>query len=149
MSSDPQLDKLRSLMTQQQVLLAQLLEGVPMLRGSFSRVRTRCGKANCWCAQAGQGHPHARITWSQGGRLITRKVPEDYLDRVRQLVARYRKFRYRRRRLINLLASFKLALAAYEEALIERTRAPMPFLASTPAPLSQLPSLSPNRGTKS
>jgi len=140
--------KLRGLIVQQGGLLDQMVAGPPILRGSFSRVHTRCGKPNCWCAQTGKGHAHARITWSQKGRLTTRKVPEDYLDGVRQLTASYRRFRNRRRRLMDLLGALKLVLLAYEEARIECTRKSMPFLASTSFPPRHLPTRRPNRRPK-
>src|SRR5450756_1389528 len=90
----------RKLIDEQQTLLDQLLDSSPILRGSFSRIHTRCGKPNCWCAQAGKGHVHARITWSQDGQMVTRKVPEEFLDRVQQLTASYRQFRQSQRRLV-------------------------------------------------
>jgi hypothetical protein len=140
--------KLQGLIAQQGILLDSPLEGSPMLRGSFSQVHTCCGKANCWCARTGKGHPHARITWSQQGKLITRKVPSDYIERVRQLTASYRRFRSLRRRLMEIFDSLKLVLASYEEVLSERTRETMPFLTSASSPLSRRPSRRPNRRAK-
>ena len=126
-SLDPE-KKLQKLIDEQQTLLDQLLDRSPILRGSFSRIHTRCGKENCWCAQAGQGHVHARITWSQNGQLVTRKVPEESQDKVRQLTASYRLFRRRQRRLIELATVLKATLSFYEKALETRTRSTLPFL---------------------
>ena len=134
--------KLRKLIDEQQALLAQLLDSSPVLRGSFSRIHTRCGKPNCWCAQEGKGHVHARITWSQNGQLVTRKVPEAFLDRVRQLTASYRQFRQHQRRFMQLAAVLKATLSSYEKALEARTRSTLPFLAVRVASTAQ------NRGER-
>ena len=134
--------KLRKVIDEQQALLAQLLDSSPILRGSFSRIHTRCGKPNCWCAQAGKGHVHARITWSQNGQLVTRKVPKEFLDRVRKLTASYRQFRQRQRRLIQLAAVLKATLSSYGTALEARTRSTLPSFVVTAASTAQ------NRGER-
>ena len=75
MSSASLKKDLLTLLSDYQRLLRELLRGRPHLRGSFHQVYTRCGKPNCWCAKADKGHPHVRLTWSEAGNFVTRKVP--------------------------------------------------------------------------
>jgi hypothetical protein len=102
-----------------------------MLRGSFSRISTRCGRANCWCAHSPKGHPHTRLTWSQNGQLTTRKVPADQKERVLEWTHNYRQFRARRRKLRALHRQIQNLLDQYEQALLAQTRKPLSFLASS------------------
>lgn len=109
-------------------LLDQLLQIQPLLRGSFSEVYTRCGKANCWCARSPKGHPHVRLTWSQNGQLTTRKVPPPAADQVRELTGNYRQFRARRRELLELQARMQDLLDQYEQSLITQAQRPLSSL---------------------
>ena len=128
--SSPQIRQgLRRARRQQTQLLQQLLAVPALLRGSFSRVFTRCGKPNCWCARADQGHAHARITWSENGRLITRKVPANHVDQIRQFTANYRRFRRLRRTLVTADAQLSEWLDRYEQQQIAKLRKRLAFLA--------------------
>lgn len=109
----------------QRELLEQLLQSPPLLRGSFRQVFTRCGKANCWCAQAAQGHPHARLTWSEQGQLTTRKVPPEAVNRVRQLTDNYRQFRSQRGQLLALELRLYQLLDGLEQALLTQAQKPV------------------------
>jgi len=109
----------------QRELLDQLLQSPPLLRGSFRQVFTRCGKPNCWCAQATQGHPHARLTWSEQGQLTTRKVPPEAVDRVRELTHNYRQFRSRRGQLLALELRLYQLLDGLEQALLTQAQKPV------------------------
>lgn len=111
-------------------LLAQILQAGPMLRGSFSRVHTRCGKATCWCAHSDEGHPHSRITWSEKGRLNTRKVPPQQTDRIVKLTANHRTFRSRQRQLAALDDQIRILLNEYETALSNQVRKRLGLLAA-------------------
>ena len=99
-------------------LLEELLQIQPLLRGTFSQVQTRCGKANCWCAHNPKGHPHTRLTWSENGRITTRKVPPEAIERVVELTRNYRQFRTLRRKLQLLHAQLDARFDHYEEKLI-------------------------------
>lgn len=131
MSSASLKKELLNLLSDYHHLLGDLLRGRPHLRGSFHQVYTRCGKANCWCAKADQGHPHVRLTWSEAGNFVTRKVPAAQNDQVAQLTDNYRQFREQRRRLTELASKIEQCLDQYEKALTEEVRKPLAFLRSS------------------
>lgn len=135
MSSATLKKDLLNLLSDYQHLLGELLRGRPHLRGSFHQVYTRCGKANCWCAKAGKGHPHVRLSWSEAGNFVTRKVPAAQKDQVAKLTDNYRQFREQRRRLTALASEIEQCLDQYEKALTEEVRRPLAFLTSS----NQLP----------
>ena len=106
-------------------LLDQLLHIPPLLRGSFTQVYTRCGKANCWCADRAKGHPHLRLCWSEKGQLITRKVPPQAADQVRELTDNYRQFRSLRRELVQIQTRMEKCLDQYERSSITQAQRPL------------------------
>ena len=106
-------------------LLDQLLRLQPLLRGSFAQVYTRCGKPNCWCAHGVRGHPHLRLTWSENGRLTTRKVPSPAVERVRLWTGNYRQFRALRRQLLALQTQLQERLDQYEQRSIAQAQKPL------------------------
>ena len=110
--------RLRRARHHQTGLLEELLAIPALLRGSFTRVFTRCGKPNCWCARSDQGHAHARMSWSEHGRLITRKVPAPQVDQIRALTANYRRFRRLRRALVAADGQLSEWLDQYEQQQI-------------------------------
>jgi hypothetical protein len=121
--------KLLTLLSDHGCLLKQLLRHQRILRGSFHEVYTRCGKSNCWCAKARRGHAHARLTWSQEGTMITRKVAAAERKPVVKLTNNYRQFCEHRRQLSALEVKIQDRLDQYEKALIHETRKPLAFLA--------------------
>ena len=124
--------KLLTLLSDHSRLLRGFLQQPRILRGSFHRVYTRCGKPNCWCAKARKGHPHARLTWSEEGTNVTRKVPAGESKRVIKLTENYRQFREQRGQLTALELKIQDRLDQYEKALIEEVRKPLSFLAIPP-----------------
>ena len=112
----------------QEKLFRELLEMRPILKGTVNKIYTRCGKPNCWCADSSKGHAHIRITWNQNIKTVTRKIPADKLSRVRNLTDNYRHFRSLRRQLSELNIQIKQMLDCYQTALIEDSRARLPFL---------------------
>jgi hypothetical protein len=124
--------KLLALLSDHSRLLRGLLHQPRILRGSFHQVSTRCGKPNCWCAKARKGHPHARLTWSEEGTNVTRKVPAGESKRVIKLTENYRQFREQRGQLAALELKIQDRLDQYEKALIEEVRKPLSFLAISP-----------------
>ena len=124
--------KLKKLVARQNELLAELLRPPPMLRGSFSRVSTRCGKMTCWCAESSKGHLHNRITWSEQGKMITRKVPEGEIDRVKELTGSHRQYRKYRRELAQVQKELIEMIARLESTVNKKTRKPLSYLAVPP-----------------
>jgi hypothetical protein len=106
-----------------------------ILRGSFHRVFTRCGKSNCWCAKTQKGHPHARLTWSEEGTMMTRKVGASEQKAIIKLTDTYKRFCEQRRELTALELQIQNRLDDYEKALINETRKPLGLLPGT-SPMS-------------
>jgi len=132
MSSTIAAKRVRDQFQRLRALLEQLLELPAGVRGTFSRVYTRCGKPTCWCAHDRRGHPHTRLTWSENGTLMTRKVPADQIQAVIRLTANYRRFRTLRRQLGNLHDEIDRRLDRYEQSVIARTRTALKFLPPPP-----------------
>lgn len=132
MSSSSSRSKISALLKRHSALVEDLLRTRSILRGSFTRVNTHCGKPNCWCAQGSEAHTHCRLTWSQEGGLITRKVPPEAINQVKELTRNYRKFRSGRRKLLSVEQKIRTALDTYEDRLIRQTSRPLSFLTSAP-----------------
>ncbi|HDL63751.1 MAG TPA: hypothetical protein ENH12_00005 [Proteobacteria bacterium] len=128
MSTAKYKEEIEDLQKHQDKLIGELLKIRPILKGTVNQVYTRCGKPNCWCADGPGGHAHIRISWNQNSKTVTRKIPADKLSRVRNLTDNYRHFRSLRRQLSELNKQVKQALNCYQTALIEDSRAGMPFL---------------------
>jgi len=132
MSTEISAQRLRKQQRHLGALLEQLL-GLPAgLRGTFSRIYTRCGKPTCWCTHEPMGHPHTRITWSENGKLTTRKVPADQTQTVINLTNNYRRFRSLRRQRRAAQAEMAGWLDQYEQSIIDRSRRALKFLPPPP-----------------
>jgi len=105
--------------------LEQLLQIQSLLRGSFHRVYTRCGKPNCWCARRARGHPHARLSWSENGRMTTRKVPAQATQRILELNHHYRQFGALRRQRLVLQEQIEALLDQHEQRLMTQADKPL------------------------
>lgn len=100
-------------------LLAAFLGREPLVRACVYRLRRKCGKASCACAAGGALHSSQVITWRTGGRKRPRTLsPREQLELPR-LVARHRRYRRARARLIQLHAEM-LAVIDRLEALRSR-----------------------------
>ena len=108
-------------------VVSELLKVRVMLRGSFAVVHTKCGKPNCWCKDQ-KGHPHARLTWSEQGRPVTRKVPRNNTSWILKVTEDYRRFRSLRRQLNELEVKIKQLLDEFENTIIKETRKGKNFL---------------------
>jgi hypothetical protein len=128
MSSTSAKKKLLRLLSERQRLLKQILRPQRLLRGSFHEVYTRCGKPNCWCAKASKGHAHARLTWSEEGAMVTRKVGVADRKTVVKLTDNYRQFIEQRRQFTALESQIQEHLDQYEKALVQETRKPLGLL---------------------
>ena len=60
----------------------------PLLRGTLTTFRRRCGKPNCRCV-SGEPHQSPALTYTEGGRTKTLTLPEDEVAAVAAAVGRY------------------------------------------------------------
>ena len=60
-----------------------------VLRGSLIRLRRKCGKPNCHCAQ-GAPHCSPALSYSQQGKTKLLTLPPDLVPKVRAALKRYR-----------------------------------------------------------
>ncbi len=82
----------RRLEKQREQTLDDLLASEPLLSGSLSVVKRRCGKANCHCA-AGEGHPQLQVVFLEDGNRrsrIIRNADADKVDRWATAAQRFR-----------------------------------------------------------
>ena len=102
-------------------IIFKLLNVTEMIRGSYSVVSTKCGKPTCWCLD-GDGHQHARITWTERGKGNTRAVPNDDDKWLTKMTKVYRDFRQLKQELLTLEAEIKNDLTLLEQEIINKTR---------------------------
>lgn len=60
----------------------------PLLRGTLTVFRRRCGKATCRCA-GGEPHASPALTFTEAGRTKTITLPADEVAEVAAALARY------------------------------------------------------------
>jgi hypothetical protein len=60
----------------------------PLLRGTLTVFRRRCGKATCRCA-GGEPHESPALTFTEAGRTKTITLPADEVAEVAAALARY------------------------------------------------------------
>jgi len=125
--------KLQTLASDYGRLLRQILRHDRMLRGSFHQVYTRCGKENCWCAKANKGHPHTRLTWTEEGLMMTRKVGASEQQAVLKLTDAYKRFGQQRQELTALHQQIQNRLDDYQKAVIRQSRKPLGLLPPKPS----------------
>jgi hypothetical protein len=88
-------DAIEKLRQRRDQLLHQVAAIGEMRPGSLVERYRRCGKANCWCAQPGErGHgPSFSLTHAVQGKTVTRIIPPHAVERTRQQIAEYQRFR--------------------------------------------------------
>jgi hypothetical protein len=69
---------------------AQIVSSFPLLRGSLSVRRIKCGKPHCKCA-SGEPHLSLYLVQSQKGKPRQLYVPKELEERVRNAVGNYQK----------------------------------------------------------
>ena len=62
------------------------------LPGSLALTHRRCGKPTCHCA-TGEGHPVWSLTYMVGGKKRVERIPPEWVDEIRRLVAAGRAFK--------------------------------------------------------
>jgi hypothetical protein len=87
---------LKALHEKREQLKAGLAQISDLRRGSLTARFRKCGKPNCHCAQKDSpGHgPSYSLTHASGGKTITQVIPQGpAVDRTREQIAEYRRFR--------------------------------------------------------
>ena len=66
-----------------------------MRPGSLVRRRLRCGKSACHCVDdSSPAHgPYWYLTRTVGGKTVTHSIPASEVERIRQQIAEYKRFR--------------------------------------------------------
>ena len=92
MATDDRLERMRQ---RRDELKSQLLGLGEMRPGSLSARYRRCGKANCRCAAEGaEGHgPSFSLTRAVEGKTITKVIPQAAVEKTREQLAAYQRFR--------------------------------------------------------
>lgn len=62
------------------------------LPGSLSLTHRKCGKPNCSCVE-GEGHPLWSLTFMVEGKKRVERIPEDWVEEIRQRVEEGREFK--------------------------------------------------------
>jgi hypothetical protein len=95
-------------------LLRSLQLEAPLTPGSLYRLRRKCGKPTCRCAQ---GHLHETwvLTRSAQGQTKLYSVPPEQRARVRQLTAAYRRYQRSRALWVKRTAEWLAQIDAFTE----------------------------------
>jgi hypothetical protein len=87
---------IKTLQEKREQLKAGLAQVNDLRRGSLTARFRKCGKPNCHCAEKDSpGHgPCYSLTHARGGKTITQVIPSGpAVDRTREQIAEYRRFR--------------------------------------------------------
>lgn len=121
----PQLSKLRQHLSRSFSTLgrifAQLIRSAPMVPGSLYRLRRKCGKPNCRCAQ-GDLHETWVLSRSEQGKSRLYTVPAPDRASVRERSLQYRRYQRTRAQWVKRGA----ALLAQIDHLAEQRIVPWP-----------------------
>jgi len=79
---------------QQKGALLRRFAGIPAdaLAGSLALTHRRCGKPTCHCAHEA-GHPVWSLTFMVRGQKRVERIPDEWVDQIRPLVAEGRAFK--------------------------------------------------------
>jgi hypothetical protein len=86
---------IRKLQERRDQLLSELAQIGDMRPGSLVARYRRCGKPNCRCAREGEaGHgPSFSLTHAVKRKTVTKVIPTHAVDRTREQIAQYHRFR--------------------------------------------------------
>jgi len=106
-------------------LRAELNRVSDLRPGSLVERYRRCGKPGCHCAQEGSaGHgPSWSLTREVAGKTMTRVIPLNAVQRTREQIAEYRRFRRISRELVETSERLCEALLDAPEAVSEKEAA--------------------------
>lgn len=95
--------KLGVLLREETVLARQIMAREPLLKGTISKVKVKCGKKNCKCVREGKLHIVWRITRSNKGKTQTKSLCQsELMEKYKGLTDNYRRFRRARARLVKI-----------------------------------------------
>ena len=95
--------KLGALLREETVLAQQIMAREPLLKGTVSRVKVKCGKKNCKCIREGKLYIVWRITRSNEGKTQTKSLCQsELMEKYKKLTGNYRQFRTTRTRLVKI-----------------------------------------------
>lgn len=95
-------------------LLPVFLGNEPLVKGTVYPLRRRCGKPSCRCAH-GKLHESLVLTASVEGRTKLQSLPEEKVERIRELTGRYQKFRTARADFVKLTTRMIRIIDAIEQ----------------------------------
>ena len=75
-----------------QARLRKIRLPVEALPGSLSLTHRKCGKKECHCVR-GEGHPLWSLTYMQEGKKRVERIPEEWVEYVRQHVEKGKEFK--------------------------------------------------------
>jgi len=118
-------DRIEELRKRRDELRAELNRVSDLRPGSLVERYRRCGKPGCHCAREGSaGHgPHWSLTREVAGKTKTRVIPLSAVERTREQIAEYRRFRRLARELVETSERLCEALLDEPEAVSEKEAA--------------------------
>ena len=84
-----------------------------LVKGTVYPLRRRCGKPTCRCAE-GELHESLVLTASVEGRTQLQSLPEEKIERARELTQRYQQFRTARAEFVKLYTQMVKIIDAIE-----------------------------------
>jgi len=100
-------------------ILDKLQSVRPFVQGSVYDLLTRCGNPVCRCRREGPIHPITRLSWKEGGRTRTIKVPPELKEEVTAWVAEFKRVKELLKEFSNEQREF---LKALKRRLVEERR---------------------------
>ena len=114
-------ESIKQLQKRRNRLIREMLALDLMIPGAFKEVYRKCGKENCWCHDGG-GHSLRRITWTEQGVSRSKAIPEQDVVWIESATSNYRKFRNKRRQILELDKNLKAVLDAHEKEVVKKSR---------------------------
>jgi hypothetical protein len=113
-------DRVRAKLLEQREVVASLLRLREQLQGSLFTRYGECGKAGCACRTGERHGPYYVLSARTASASRFAYLEGRRLGEARALVARYREFRDRFRRLKKVNAELVALLSRYQKAMVEK-----------------------------
>jgi len=109
---------LNELLDRHHRLVHSLLEPRELIKGTFYKLRTRCGKPSCRCAGSDEArHVVSVLSWSEEGKSHLRAIAPAESLRVQRLSQSYRDFRRIRAGLVRMHRQILVVIDRLERSL--------------------------------